>query len=88
MYGGFIIPVDMISSDDELGGIPYIALCIEPCVFVLFVLAEAAVVMRGIALGLHESPTKKRRMILTSNPDNAEPVVSWQVVSTLTMRCV
>jgi hypothetical protein len=44
--------------------------------------------VRGTALGLPEIPTKKRRMILTPNPDYAEHVVSWEVVTTLTMRCI
>ena len=67
MYAGFIIPVDMLSSDDELGGIPYISLCIEPCVFPLFVFAEAAVVVHETALGLHWSCTKMRRATLLPN---------------------
>jgi hypothetical protein len=58
------------------------------CVFPFFVFAQDAVVVRGIALGLPEIPTKKRRMILAPNPDYAEHVVSWEVVTTLTMRCI
>ena len=58
------------------------------CVFPFFVFAQEAAVVRGTALGLPEIPTKKRRMIPTPNPDYAEHVVSWEVVTTLTMRCI
>ena len=58
------------------------------CVFPSFVFAQDAVVVREIALGLHERPTKKRRVILTPNLIYAEHVVSWEIVSTLTMRCL
>ena len=33
LYAGFIIRVDISSSDDELDGILYISFCIGPCVF-------------------------------------------------------
>ena len=42
------------------------------CVFPFFVFAQDAVVVRGIALGLPEIPTKKRRVILTPIPTYAE----------------
>ena len=67
LYAGFIIPVDISTPDDELDGIPYISLCIAPCVFPLFLFAEAAVVVHETALGLHWSCTKMRRATLLPN---------------------
>ena len=67
LYAGFIIRVDISSSDDELDGILYISFCIGLCVFSLFVFAEAALVVHETALGLHRSCTKMRRATLLPN---------------------
>ena len=57
------------------------------CLYLVF-LADDAVVLRGIALGLHESPTKKRRVTLTQNPAYVERAASREVDPALAKRCI